>query len=62
MKLRFFAGLSIEEAATALGVSPRTVVNRWQFAQAWLFKTLSRRLIESKNAKSLRTSIPNGAL
>jgi RNA polymerase sigma factor (TIGR02999 family) len=41
VKLRFFAGLTIEETATALGVSPRTVVNRWEFAQAWLFKALS---------------------
>lgn len=41
VKLRFFAGLSIEEAATALGLSPRTVVSRWKFAQAWLYKTLS---------------------
>jgi RNA polymerase sigma factor (TIGR02999 family) len=41
VKLRFFAGLTIEESATVLGISPRTVVNRWEFAQAWLFKALS---------------------
>src|SRR5690606_27505967 len=34
--LRFFAGLSIEDAATALGVSPATAKRDWSFARAWL--------------------------
>ena len=34
--LRFYAGSSTEEIATLLGISPRTVKRRWQFARAWL--------------------------
>lgn len=34
--LRYFAGLSIEETADALGISPATVKNDWTFAKAWL--------------------------
>jgi RNA polymerase sigma factor (TIGR02999 family) len=40
VKLRFFAGLSVEEAATALGVSPRTAKRHSAYARAWLFEAL----------------------
>ena len=40
-ELRFFAGLSLEEAGHVLQVSPRTVERDWDAARAWLFKTLS---------------------
>jgi RNA polymerase sigma factor (TIGR02999 family) len=40
VKLRFFAGLSLAEAAAALGLPRRTADDRWAFARAWLFKTL----------------------
>jgi RNA polymerase sigma-70 factor (ECF subfamily) len=36
VELRFFGGLSVEETAEALGVSPRTVKRGWRFAKAWL--------------------------
>lgn len=36
VRLRFFAGLSVEEAALALGISDRTVKRDWAFARAWL--------------------------
>jgi RNA polymerase sigma factor (TIGR02999 family) len=42
-ELRFFAGLSLEEAAEALGVSLATVKRDWEVARAWLFKELSAR-------------------
>jgi RNA polymerase sigma factor (TIGR02999 family) len=42
VELRFFGGLSIEETATALGVSPGTVRRDWSLAQAWLFKEVSK--------------------
>jgi RNA polymerase sigma factor (TIGR02999 family) len=40
VELRFFAGLSVEEAAMALGVSRATVLRQWRFARAWLARTL----------------------
>jgi len=36
IELRFFGGLSVEESAEALKVSPRTVKREWMFARAWL--------------------------
>jgi RNA polymerase sigma factor (TIGR02999 family) len=41
VELRFFAGLSIEEAADALGMSPATLKRRWSLARAWLYRELS---------------------
>lgn len=38
VECRFFGGLTIEETATALGVSPRTVKRDWLVAQAWLHR------------------------
>ena len=40
VKLRFFAGLTGDEAAAALGVSPRTADFLWAYARAWLFEHL----------------------
>ncbi len=42
VELRFFAGLSIEETASIVGVSPATVKRDWVSAKAWLFRELSR--------------------
>ncbi len=36
--LRYFAGLTIEETASALGLSSRTVDNEWRIARAWLYR------------------------
>lgn len=41
--LRFFAGLSIEDAATALGISPATAKRDWNFARAWLLDAIGTR-------------------
>lgn len=41
VELRFFAGLSIVEAAEVLGVSRATADRNWAFARAWLFKELN---------------------
>jgi RNA polymerase sigma-70 factor, ECF subfamily len=41
VELRFFAGLTIEEAADALGISPATLKRRWSLARAWLYRELS---------------------
>lgn len=42
VEMRFFAGLSIEETAHALGVSPATVKRDWAVARAWLYRELAR--------------------
>jgi RNA polymerase sigma factor (TIGR02999 family) len=41
VKLRFFTGMSVEEAGLALGVTGRTVRRYWRFARAWLYDHLS---------------------
>ena len=41
VELRFFAGLSVEETAEVLKVSPETVKRDWRFAKAWLYQALS---------------------
>lgn len=40
VECRFFAGLTVEETADALDVSPRTVESDWAMARAWLFREL----------------------
>ena len=40
VKMRFFAGLSIREAAESLGISPRTADRHWVYARAWLYARL----------------------
>jgi len=41
VELRYFVGLSIEESASALGMSPATLKRRWALARAWLLRELS---------------------
>lgn len=41
VELRYFGGLSIEEAAEVLNVSPRTVRREWQRAKAWLYRMMT---------------------
>ena len=40
VELRFFGGLSVEETADAMGISPRTVKRDWQRARAFLFQAV----------------------
>jgi RNA polymerase sigma factor (TIGR02999 family) len=42
VKLRFFAGLTLEEAAAALGLARRTADRTWAYARAWLYEALSQ--------------------
>jgi RNA polymerase sigma factor (TIGR02999 family) len=42
VELRYFAGMSVEEAADAMGMSPATLKRRWMLARAWLFRELSQ--------------------
>lgn len=41
VELRFFAGLSVEETASAMGISVSSVERGWRTAKAWLFRALS---------------------
>jgi RNA polymerase sigma-70 factor (ECF subfamily) len=41
IELRYFMGLSIEETAETLGISPATLKRRWALARAWLFRELA---------------------
>jgi RNA polymerase sigma-70 factor, ECF subfamily len=40
VELKFFAGLTLEEIAQQLGISPETVSREWRRARAWLYSTL----------------------
>jgi RNA polymerase sigma factor (TIGR02999 family) len=42
-ELRFFGGLTVEETAEVLKISPVTVLREWNKAKAWLFRELTRR-------------------
>jgi RNA polymerase sigma factor (TIGR02999 family) len=42
VKLRFFAGLSVAEAADVLGISRATADRHWQYAKTWLYCALTR--------------------
>jgi RNA polymerase sigma factor (TIGR02999 family) len=42
VEMRFFAGLSVEETAEAMQVSPETVMRDWKFAKAWLQRELKK--------------------
>lgn len=44
VELRFFAGLSIEETAKVLNISPKTVTREWMTARAWLQRRMTRRV------------------
>jgi RNA polymerase sigma factor (TIGR02999 family) len=41
VEMRFFAGLTVEETAEALNISPETVMRDWKFAKAWLHHELN---------------------
>ncbi len=42
VKIRFFAGLSIDQAAEILGISRATAIRHWSFARAWLFDQMKK--------------------
>jgi RNA polymerase sigma factor (TIGR02999 family) len=42
VKLHYFLGLSMDESAQLLGISPRTAYRTWSFARAWLYQKLGR--------------------
>jgi RNA polymerase sigma factor (TIGR02999 family) len=43
VELRFYTGLSVDEIASLLGISPSTVKREWRMAKAWLYDSLDRK-------------------
>ena len=41
VELRYFGGLSIQDTADVMDISPATVKRHWTFARAWLYRRLS---------------------
>lgn len=42
VKLRYFAGLRLEEMADILGISIRTAMRQWTYARTWLYREIRR--------------------
>jgi RNA polymerase sigma factor (TIGR02999 family) len=51
VKLRYFAGLSVEEAAGVLGISRATAARHWDYARSWLYSELHGRGPEEESPK-----------
>ena len=51
VELRYFGGLSVEEAAEYLNVAPITVKRHWAFARAWLLKELNAGLVPRQGSE-----------
>lgn len=47
VELRYFGGLTVEETAEVLNISPRTVAREWAMARAWLYRNLRNENISS---------------
>jgi RNA polymerase sigma factor (TIGR02999 family) len=41
--LRYFGGLTVDQSADVMGVSPATVKNEWAYARAWLLREMEKR-------------------
>jgi len=48
VELRFFGGMSVEETAVALDVSPNTVKRDWSTAKAWLYRNIKQAAVEDE--------------
>ena len=48
VELRFFGGLSVEEIATIVGVSPVTVMRDWSTAKAWLHRAIEKGVVSDE--------------
>jgi DNA-directed RNA polymerase specialized sigma24 family protein len=41
VELRFFAGLTLDQAAKCLGIAPKTADRAWRYARAWLYTAMA---------------------
>ncbi len=53
VKLRFFAGLTLEEAAQSLGIPPRSADRVWAFARSWLYDELRQKDETTENEEKI---------
>jgi RNA polymerase sigma factor (TIGR02999 family) len=60
VELRHFAGLTLEEAATALGLSTTTAHRYWNYARAWLHQTITSGQPDSRNDPASPENEPDG--
>ena len=58
VELRFFGGMSIEETAEVMKVSPGTVARDWTFARAWLRKEMGGGEVQDAGDSPLTGSLP----
>ncbi len=58
VKLRYFAGLSVDETAACLGISPATAKRYWAVARAWLYAALSDRGVSGPGTQNARHDDP----
>jgi RNA polymerase sigma factor (sigma-70 family) len=55
VKLRYFAGLTMEEAAAALGISQATAFRHWNYARAWLHQEIvGKEAVSEKSRRAVR--------
>ncbi|HSQ24077.1 MAG TPA: ECF-type sigma factor, partial [Pyrinomonadaceae bacterium] len=59
VELRYFGGLSLEEAANALDISVMTVRRDWRAAKAWLFRRMRRNEVSPSNGEPNQSTIGN---
>ena len=61
VKLRYFAGLTVEEAAAVLGISAGTADRHWAYARAWLHRELARRRADGRPEQFPNILAPSAA-
>jgi RNA polymerase sigma factor (TIGR02999 family) len=61
VKLRYFAGLSVEDSAACLGISPATAKRYWAVARAWLYAALSDLKATGPERKNARPGDPSSS-
>jgi RNA polymerase sigma factor (TIGR02999 family) len=57
VELRYFGGLTMDETAEVLRVSPQTVLREWNFAKAWLYRVLKERQDDSRGMEQGKGAI-----
>jgi RNA polymerase sigma-70 factor, ECF subfamily len=62
VEMRYFGGMSIEETAEALGISPATVNRDWETAKLWLLRAINPEAATKKSADAVKEITPKSRL